>query len=256
MRRPTAAERARTLAYGIAGGMLVTAAWEEDPARADPPPPVPAHATDLEGRPLLLVPADAEPAVVLRDEPDLAATLEIADVAPLPLADRLRGRAWLHGWLTAPQGERLAEAALRLSRLHPRPELLDVRAGRTGEWTILALEVAEVEICDPWGHAVVEPEAYQAALPDPFVIVEHRMLAHLDACHGAELVAMVRHRFGPADGDLEVRPFALDRHGLWLRCFFPDSDLPSGRDLYVEFPDPVSDLHGLRQVCRRLLVSA
>lgn len=256
MGRPTAAERARTLAYGIAGGTLVTAAPEEDAARAEPLPPVPAHATDLEGRPLLLMPAGSAAAVALRDEPDLAATLEIADIAPLPLADRLRGRAWLHGWLTVLEGGRLAEAALRLSRLHPRPELLDVRTGRTEEWTVLALEVAEVEICDPWGRMTVEPEAYQAALPDPFVIVEHRMLAHLDACHGAELVAMVRNRFGPADGDLEVRPFALDRHGMWLRCFTSDSVLPSGRDLYIEFPAPVSDLHGLRQVCRRLLVSA
>jgi len=256
VRRPTAAERARTLAYGIAGGALVTAAWEEDPARADPPPPVPAHVTDPAGRPLLLVPADSAAAVALRDEPGPAATLEIADIAPLPLADRLRGRARLRGRLTALEGEELAEAALRLSRLHPRAELLDVRAGRTDEWTVLALEVAEAEICDPWVHAAVEPEAYRAAPPDPFVIVEHRMLTHLDACHGAELAAMVRNRFGPADGDLEVRPLALDRHGLWLRCFAPDSVMPPGRDLYIEFPAPVSDLRGLRRICRRLLVSA
>ncbi|MFD0537310.1 hypothetical protein ACFQY7_29740 [Actinomadura luteofluorescens] len=54
---PTAAERARTLAYGVADGVLV--------APGVPYAPVPAHTTDRDGRPLLLVRADAPIAAAL-----------------------------------------------------------------------------------------------------------------------------------------------------------------------------------------------
>ncbi|MGH3243081.1 MAG: hypothetical protein ACRDNL_22070, partial [Spirillospora sp.] len=64
---PTAGERARTLAYGIADGVLV--------APGVPYAPVPAHTTDREGRPLLLV-QSASPivAAVRNTAPDAVAT--------------------------------------------------------------------------------------------------------------------------------------------------------------------------------------
>ncbi|REE98682.1 DUF2470 domain-containing protein [Thermomonospora umbrina] len=257
MKRPTAAERARTLAYGVAGATLVTTAY--DHARGGdgevPAEPVPAHATDGAGRPLLLMPAGSPSVAALHDEPDLPASLRVWDVAPVSLADRLRGQAWLHGWLTALEGEERKEAAVRLSRLHTRPELLDVGRGDEGEWTVLALEVAEVEISDAWGHAVLEPEVYEEAAPDPFVMIEHGMLVHLDACHRRELAGLYRDRFGPVAHDPVVRPLALDRHGLWLRLLAHDPDGSGSFDLYVEFPEPVRDLHGLRDACHRLLAT-
>ncbi|SFP45673.1 MULTISPECIES: DUF2470 domain-containing protein [Actinomadura] len=262
---PTAAERARTLAYGMADGVLV--------APGVPYAPVPAHTTDRDGRPLLLVPAASPIVAALRAEPeDVPATLRISDVAPVTFPDRVRGRAWLHGWLTeVPDGE-LRAAALRLSHAHPRPELLDLgadalRGGTTPhtprsasgaerdgvrEWTILALEVAQVEIDDAWGSATLEPEEYADAAPDPFVAVEAGILTHLDAAHRDELPRLLPESVpgGP------VRPLALDRYGMWLRCSAPPPDGPSSFDVRLAFPSPVSDLHGLRCVYRRLFARA
>ncbi|WP_433474038.1 DUF2470 domain-containing protein [Spirillospora sp. CA-142024] len=243
---PTAAERARTLAYGIADGVLV--------APGVPYAPVPAHTTDRDGRPLLLVRADAPVVAALAGEDDVPATLRISDVAPVPLPDRVRGRAWLHGWLSEiPDGE-LRAAALRLSHAHPRPELLDLGAERDGEreWTVLALEIAQVEVDDAWGSATLEPEEYAAAAPDPFVAVEAGILTHLDASHRGELPRLLPESVpsGP------VRPLALDRYGMWLRCSAPSADGPASFDVRLGFAEPVSDLHGLRCVYRRLFARA
>ncbi|MFD0688291.1 DUF2470 domain-containing protein [Actinomadura fibrosa] len=270
MSGPTAAERARTLAYGIADGVLV--------APGVPYAPVPAHTTDRDGRPLLLVPAASPVVAALAGEPDdLPATLRISDVAPVALADRVRGRAWLHGWLTeVPAGEMRA-AALRLARPHPRPELLDLAAERRDgpadgegggrEWTILALEVAQVEIEDAWGSATLEPEEYAAAAPDPFVAIEAGILTHLDSCHRQELVRLLpvpdpvtgkpkAVGEGPDEPAAVVRPLSLDRHGMWLRCSVPPPCTAGSFDLRLGFSEPVSDLHGLRCVYRRLFAHA
>lgn len=256
---PTPAERARTLAYGMADGVLV--------APGVPYAPVPAHTTDLDGRPLLLLPASSPIVAALAGEPDdLPATLRISDVAPVPLPDRVRGRAWLHGWLTAIPASELRAAALRLSRPHPRPELLDLGAPvppqRTAgdadegsEWTIVALEVAQVEIDDAWGSATLEPEEYAAAAPDPFVAVEAGMLTHLDSCHRAELTGLLPESV-PAEAREDVRPLALDRHGLWLRCRMPCADGSVSCDLRLPFPEPVRDIHGLRDAYRTLFTRA
>ena len=245
---PTPAERARTLAYGFADGVLV--------APGVPYAPVPAHSTDRDGRPLLLVQRASPIVAALTAEPDGAdvpATLRISDVAPVTLADRVRGRAWLHGWLSEiPAGE-LRAAAIRLSRAHPRPELLDLgdeRTGRDGEreWTILALEVAQVEIDDAWGSAALEPEVYAEAAPDPFVAIEAGILTHLDSHHRRELTGLLPASVPPGP----VRPLALDRHGMWLRCTPPPPDAPTPFDLRLPFAKPVDDLHALRHAYRRL----
>jgi hypothetical protein len=270
--RPTAGERARTLSYGVADGVLAVPGV--------PYAPVPAHAADADGRPLLLMPAESAAVAALADEHDLPATLRISDVAPIPLADRVRGRAWLHGWITEIPADERRAAALRISRVHPRPELLEAgaadKAGR--RWTVLALEVAEVEIDDMWGSATLEPEEYGAAVPDPLVAVEAGILSHLDEAHRAELLIMLRRLNlaaqvpdvpgvpgvpGARDGqDPVVRPLALDRYGMWVRCSGSHSEAAqdySGAsraaepvDLRVVFGEPVSDIHGLRCVYRQL----
>ncbi|WP_245679710.1 DUF2470 domain-containing protein [Actinomadura hibisca] len=254
---PTPGERARTLAYGVADGVVV--------APGIPYAPVPAHTTDENGRPLLLMPSASPVVAALAGEPDLPATLRIADVAPVALPDRMRGRAWLHGWLTEVDDLERRPAALRLSRLHPRPELLDLAAegvesdGPT-EWTILALEIAEIEIEDAWGSATLEPEDYQAAAPDPFTAIEAGILTHLDACHRDELVGLLDDLVLPGAGTGApapvVRPLALDRHGIWLRCSVPAPDAPEPFALRLAFSEPVHDLDGLRGVYRRLFATA
>jgi hypothetical protein len=262
--RPTAGERARTLAYGVADGVLAVPGV--------PYAPVSAHATDADGRPLLLLPAESAVVAALAGVEDLPATLRISDVAPVPLPDRVRGQAWLHGWIVEVPAAERRDAALRISRLHPRPELLEAGAAdRTGRrWTVLALEVAEVEIQDMWGSATLEPEEYAEAVPDPLVAIESGVLSHLDDCHRGELVTMLRRLNGvahvPGGQDPVVRPLALDRYGMWLRCTATGeaAEPTTGRpttgqpttgepvDLRVVFGEPVSDIHGLRCVYRRL----
>lgn len=237
---PAPAERARTLAYGMAGGVLA--------APGVPDAHVPAHTTDRGGRPLLLVPSAAPVVAALAAEPDdMPATLRISDVAPVAFPDRVRGRAWLHGWLSRVPDAELRGAALRLSHVHPRPELLDLE---DGDWTVLALEVAQVEIDDVWGSATLEAEEYAAAAPDPFVAIEAGVLTHLDSTHREEMAALLPDSVpsGP------VRPLALDRYGIWVRCTPPAH--PSPFDVRLAFARPVSDLHGLRCVYRKLFARA
>ena len=247
---PTAGERARTLAYGMADGVLA--------APDVPHAPIPAHSTDRDGRPLLLVRTDAPIASALAAGPGTPATLRISDVAPVALPDRVRGRAWLHGRLAEVPDAELRAAALRLSHAHPRPELLDLAAdpsapARDGrDWTILVLDVAQVEIDDAWGSAVLDPGEYAAAVPDPFVAVEAGILTHLDSSHRDELVRLLP---GPAPC-MTVRPLGLDRYGLWLRCSAPPPHASPSHDLRLPFARPVSDLDGLRQVYRRLFASS
>ncbi|MFD0852458.1 DUF2470 domain-containing protein, partial [Actinomadura adrarensis] len=121
----------------------------------------------------------------------------------------------------------------------------------------------EVEVEDAWGTATVEAEEYAAARPDPFVALEGGMLAHLDSCHRPELVAMLRRLNGMSgvpeqDGGDEpvVRPLSLDRYGMWLRCRTPRQGESAPVDLRVVFAEPVSDIHGLRDVYRRLFAGA
>ncbi|WP_018658259.1 DUF2470 domain-containing protein [Actinomadura flavalba] len=244
--RPTPAERARTLAYGVADGVLVTPGV--------PYAPVPAHITGDDGVPLLLMPTASPVVAALVGNEDLPATLRISDVAPVAFPDRVRGRAWLHGWISqVPEDERRA-AAIRLSRLHPRPELLDLgRPGHEdGAWTLLSLDIAQIEIDDAWGGDTLEPEDYAAASPDPFVAIEAGVLAHLDGCHRDELRALLPRLAGK---DPDIRPLGLDRHGMWVRCAIPGGE-PRTADLRIAFAEPVEDMAGLRAVYRRLFTPA
>lgn len=244
MRRPDPAERIRTLAYGTADALLTV-----------PHLPVPAYTADADGRPLLLVRRSSPVVAALTGDPDLPTSLRLSDLAPVPLADRLRGQAWLHGWVSRVPADELAAAALRLSRLHPRAELLDLAAdpeGHEQEWTVLTMDVAEAEIDDVWGSAVIEPEEYAAARPDPFVLAEPGLLRHLDTAHRGELAALFQEKFGPFDPMPRVRALALDRHGLWLRCSMPAADTPPPVELRVQFPEPVTDLAGLSDAYRRV----
>ncbi|GAA2160694.1 DUF2470 domain-containing protein [Actinomadura napierensis] len=251
---PTAAERARTLAYGMGDGVLAVPGV--------PHTPVPAYTTDVDGRPLLLLPKESALVKALEGEEDLPATLRVCDVAPVPLADRVRGRAWLHGWVSELPPAGLRDAALKLARPHPRPELLDLAAeepSRDGAWTVLTLDVAQVEIEDAWGGATLEPEEYAAATPDPFVAIGAGILTHLDSCHRDELKGLLPVSASPSgdpDGLPEVRPLGLDRYGMWLRCSAPSPDAGGTFDLRLAFGEPVSDLPGLRRMYRHLFAHA
>ncbi len=249
--RPGPAERARTLAYGVAGGTLTALDLSEEA--------VTAHVTAADGSPLLLMPTSSPVVQALRHAPDLPATLQVTDLTSAPLADRIRGTAWLHGWVTEVPAESRRESAIRVSRLHPRPDLLDVGVRiptEDQEWTILSLEVAEVHLSDLWGDCVVESEDYASAVPDPFVAVEPTLISHLDACHREELNSLFQHRFGGVSPVPVIRAVGLDRFGLRVRCFAPGPSGPAPFDLRFPFPEPATDLASLRRAYGLLFQAA
>jgi len=251
--RPGPAERARTLAYGVAGGALTALDLPEEL--------VAAHIAGPGGGPLLLMPVSSPVVQSLEHAADLPVTLQVTDLSPVPLPDRVRGAAWLHGWVTEVPLESRREAAVRISRLHPRPDLLDIGvripvSGEAAEWTILSMEIAEVHLRDMWGDCVIEPEDYAAASPDPFVAVEPALVTHLDAHHREELEALFRHRFGAVDPMPSVRAVGLDRFGLRVRCSAPGPDAPPPFDLRFPFAEPAVDMTSLRRAYRHLFHAA
>lgn len=233
---PSPAERARTTAYGIAPAVLTLL----DGTRAE----VLAHATDACGGPLLMVRAGGVIARTLESWPeaDMPVVLEITDLAPVPLSDRQRGRMWLTGWVgLIPQARRRA-AALRVADVHPRSELLALG----DEWHLLGMDIAEIDLCDGWGTAEVDPDRYAAAGPDPLVTEESALLRHLDAAHRPELSALYRDACGDAE-PAAVRALGLDRRGLWLRVI-----TDRVRDVRFDFAASVAGSAGLRQAYREL----
>ncbi|MFD9485852.1 DUF2470 domain-containing protein [Streptomyces sp. NPDC059991] len=232
---PSAAERTRTLVHSTcSSALLITGLDGARPEQLEPR----LRNVGPEGDLFLLFPADspAVRAATHAQDDELSAVLEITDVAPVSVPHRIRGRAWITGWLT------------RVPGLAP-----------PGSMT-LRLEVNEAYVDDLWGASAVEPEEFAAALPDPLTRDETELLQHLHAHHGEQmrslrgLVGREGREGRERDrGIKSVTPLALDRFGLRVR--FQDTG-GSCFDARFEFPEPVADLAQLRRAMRRLFEAA
>lgn len=265
-RQPTAAERVRTLveSHGMAS---LSVPGVEDPDETGLTAPV-CRTVTPEGDVLLLVPGDcaAARAAAHAQDDDLTAVMEITDVAPVSVPHRIRGRAWLAGWLTPVRNGHRAEAALLLAERHPVGELLGLGEalhpepapglhGRTA-WMMLRLEVGEGAVDDLWGAGPVEPDDFAAAAPDPLVAHEAELLQHLAAAHGEQirgLCTLLGERGRVCGAREKAVPVALDRFGLRVR--FTD---PAQRsfDARFDFPEPVRDVAELRRAMHTLFDAA
>ncbi|NEE59442.1 DUF2470 domain-containing protein, partial [Streptomyces sp. SID8455] len=100
---PSAAERTRTLVQSTCSALLVVPGL--DLARAEPLVPD-SRSVGPEGDLFLEFPADspAVRAATHAQGDELTAVLEITDVAPVSVPHRIRGRAWISGWLTSVPG--------------------------------------------------------------------------------------------------------------------------------------------------------
>lgn len=264
--QPTAAERVRTLVASHAMASL-SIPGIEDPDEIGLSAPV-CRTVTPGGDVLLLVPGDsaAARAAAHAQDDDLTAVMEITDVAPVSVPHRIRGRAWIAGWLTPVRNEQRAEAAMLLAERHPVGELLGIGEalqpdpapgtyGRTA-WMMLRLEVGEGAVDDLWGAGPVEPDDFADAAPDPLVAHEAELLQHLHAAHGGEvrgLCALLGGReavCGPGDPAV---PVSLDRFGLRVR--FTDAGQRSF-DARFDFPEPVRDVAELRRAMHRLFEAA
>ncbi|MDQ8703217.1 DUF2470 domain-containing protein [Streptomyces sp. LHD-70] len=226
---PSAAERTRTLVQSTCSGVLLSPGVHgalPDHLVAD------ERTVGPEGDVYLVFPADSPVvrAATHAQDDELPAVLEITDVAPVSVPHRIRGRAWISGWLTRAPG--LAEP---------------------GRMT-LRLEVGETSVDDLWGAESVEPEEFARAAADPLAPYEAELLQHLHAAHEDQvqlLTALLGHR-----SSLPGRavPVALDRYGLRVR-FVGERD-GATFDARFDFPEPVRDVVGLRRAMHRLFEAA
>ncbi|WP_251055279.1 DUF2470 domain-containing protein [Streptomyces sp. ISL-66] len=219
-----------------------------------------ARTVTPDGDVILLVSGEsaAARAAAHAQDDDLTAVIEITDVAPVSVPHRIRGRAWLAGWLTPVRGDadRAACAAL-LAERHPVGELLGMSeslaspyAGRPA-WTLLRLEVGEISVDDLWGAGHVDPELLASAEPDPMVAHETELLQHMAASHG-ERMNDLRSLLGTRDTHgLTAVPLALDRLGLRVRFTRGDAAF----DARFDFPEPVADIRDLRRAMRTLFAT-
>ncbi|MFJ8311917.1 MULTISPECIES: DUF2470 domain-containing protein [unclassified Streptomyces] len=223
---PSAAERTRTLVHSTCSSALLIpglAGARPEQLMTD------VHSVGPDGDLFLVVPADA-PAVraaAHAQDDEVPAVLEITDVAPVSVPHRIRGRAWISGWLTRVPG-----------RAGP---------GRT----TLRLEIGEAYVDDLWGASAVEAEEFAAAEPDPLVRHETELLQHLDSAHGEQLrrLCSVVERKDVA----RVTPLALDRFGLRVRFTGADGHTFDAR---FDFPEPVGDITALRRAMHQLFAAA
>ncbi|MGW6457927.1 DUF2470 domain-containing protein [Streptomyces sp. NPDC055078] len=227
---PSAAERTRTLVQNTCSGVLLVPGV--DAVRPEQLSPQ-ARVVGPDGEVFLLFPADspAVRAATHAQDDELRAVLEITDVAPVSVPHRIRGRAWVSGWLTCVPG--LAEPGAMMLRL----------------------EVGELYVDDLWGALAVEPEDFARAAVDPLVAHEAELLQHLHSAHGEqlqELCGLLGERTGGADASpSRAVPLALDRFGLRVRfvghsCF----------DARFDFPEPVRDVTELRRAMHTLFEAA
>ncbi|NLU71384.1 DUF2470 domain-containing protein [Streptomyces sp. HNM0575] len=137
--------------------------------------------------------------------------LELTDVAPTPVRERLRARVTVTGLLPAPY---------------------DSGSGST------CMEFGQAVLEDSRGRSYVTLEELQELAPDPLATCEAAMLMHLLDGHGESiplLLRLVRPR--PDRGMVRAVPVALDRYGLTLRLEYPGMH----RDARVSFSTPVTD---------------
>ncbi|MEV5937722.1 DUF2470 domain-containing protein [Streptomyces sp. NPDC051994] len=223
---PSAAERTRTLVHSTCSAALVIpglAGARPEPVAAD------VRGVGPDGDLFLVFPADspAARAATHAQDDDVPAVVEITDVAPVSVPHRIRGRAWISGWLTRVPGQ--------------------AGPGRT----MLRLEIGDAYVDDLWGASAVQAEEFALAEPDPFVRHESELLQHLDSAHGRQmrtLCAVVER-----EGVARVTPLALDRFGLRVRFTGVDGHTFDAR---FDFPEPVGDLAALRRAMRRLFAAS
>ncbi|WP_018683490.1 DUF2470 domain-containing protein [Actinokineospora enzanensis] len=246
---PHPAERARTIAALGGRATLVPAAdrghADLESARTDRVHPLLHHVLD-DGSVAVLLPANHELVAGAWQAPrgELAAMLELADPAPVPLREPIRGLLWLTGWLRALAADEARALAVLVAEERPDPRLLDVGHGAE----LLRLDPASLVLADAEGSHSVALPAFTAARPDPFAEFEAGWLRHLELSHTDVVGALVRHLPEELRGG-HVRPLGLDRYGLRLRVEAIDAD----HDVRLAFSRPVHTPTELSAELRRLV---
>ncbi|WP_200304868.1 DUF2470 domain-containing protein [Streptomyces adelaidensis] len=213
---PAAAERARSV-LAAAWSCAVTA----DGGREEF---VGAHTVTEDGRVILCVPEDSTlvAAAICAPRGEPSAVLEFADVAPVPVRNRIRARLWLAGWFTPKDGD-------------------------------LEFHATRIVLREPSGAVVVDLDEFAAAAPDPLATAESGLLTHLADAHPDAVERLTR--LVPHDslhGAVRVQPLAVDRHGLTLRI----ERARSNGDVRLTFHKPADTMAQLTERMHSLLSQA
>ncbi|MEU2659984.1 DUF2470 domain-containing protein [Streptomyces sp. NPDC007325] len=186
-----------------------------------------AHTVGARGRITLHPPADTP----LTDHLDRAplgildARVDLTDIAPTALRDRVRARVTLTG--------RLTPAA-------------------PGDLGALRLDLSRITLGTGTGTEEVTPTAYALAAPDPLALEEAALLTHLADAHPdlvSDLVVLAGSRL--PYGVVRALPLAMDRHAVSLRCEYGEGHC----DLRLLFPAEARDAAAAGDMVRRLLTA-
>ncbi|MCG5449340.1 DUF2470 domain-containing protein [Micromonospora sp. NBC_00362] len=171
------------------------------------------HLVMSDGRLRIDLPVGCHLAEHLTHQRETVAMVEVTDLAPTPVRDRVRGRATLTGWLAT-------------------------EADTTGsdQELVTVLDLATAELTVDGRTACVDPDEFATAQPDPLAAVEADLLCHLDHHHphtveGLSRLIPARH----LQGVRQVRPVRLDRHGVVLRLELGTGD----RNVRLNFRAPL-----------------
>ncbi|WP_406348999.1 DUF2470 domain-containing protein [Streptomyces sp. NBC_00144] len=153
--------------------------------------------------------------------------LELTDIAPTPVRDRMRARVTVTGLL-------LAEYSMETT-------------------ASTCMEFGQAVLDDHNGRAFVTYAALQRTDPDPVATGEAAMLTHLMDGH-SELVPLLLRLAQPQPdkGMVRVLPLAMDRYGLTLRLEYPGTH----RDVRLPFAKPLSRTDQAGSQIRSLVAAA
>ncbi|WP_446210621.1 DUF2470 domain-containing protein [Micromonospora sp. IBSANI012] len=233
---PSPAEIIRTLVAGRLPGLMHLA--------HRPGPFHVRHATDPEGRVLMLVPVVSDLAAELDPgaDDDVAVVLDVLDLPPAPGAPSL-GRAWVSGWAAPLRGAEARRGAADFAAVDPTGDLLDVGT----RFRLHRFEVVEARLEGADSVRRVDPGEYAAAEPDPLHALEPELLADLTDHHEAQVTAYLRGHLDLTGG--RPRVVRLDRYGLVVAYGGPGDR----RRARLAFPHPVADPAELSRLLHPML---
>lgn len=253
---PTSAERIRSAC--IRGQALLAIA---DAADAEPVTAPVCHLLP-DGSVVIAVPTGDPVTDAAGAQSGVPAMLELTDHAPLRLRERVRALVWIRGRLRAVPETEIVALLDRIAAVDPNPALLQVISPRSAAtrrggssfdgdtgYALLRLIPESAVLADTTGAESVAVDELLAARPDPFCAIEAHWLQHLDSAHPELVARLGAVKLPPRMRRGQVRPLAVDRHGMWLRVEDTDGD----HDVRLSFPRPVTDVGGLNRAVRALM---
>ncbi|WP_407555243.1 DUF2470 domain-containing protein [Streptomyces sp. Pv4-95] len=157
----------------------------------------------------------------------LPVRLELTDITPAPVRDRVRARVTLTGLLAAPYSTESTQST--------------------------CMEFGQAVLEDAHGSAYVTLHDLEATELDPIATSEAAMLTHLLDDH-SELVPLLLRLVHPHpdSGVLRALPVAIDRYGMTLRLEYPHTH----QDIRLPFQTPVTDIDQAGPQIHALLTTA